>query len=115
MSQNEKKYVEKVLNKYSEKEVTKLDELRALDKKATKGATLFASIFGAISSLIFGFGMCVAMGVILAGYMWVGIIVGIIGILCCILNYYIYKALIKRGRVKYGPQIQALSNEILNR
>jgi light-regulated signal transduction histidine kinase (bacteriophytochrome) len=33
MSVNDKRYVEKVLKEYKEKEVTKLDELKALVKK----------------------------------------------------------------------------------
>ena len=80
MNANEKKYVEKTLKSYEEKEVTKIDELRALDKKAKKGANVFAYVFGSIGSLVLGFGMCVAMQVILADLMVVGIIVGLVGI-----------------------------------
>lgn len=115
MNDNEKKYVEKLLNKYEVKAPTKLDELRELDKKATRFANVFAYIFGSIATLIFGFGMCTAMGVILEGLMIVGIVVGLAGLGLCILNYFIYKALIKKGRNKYASQIQSLSNEILNK
>ena len=114
MSINEKKYVEKILNNYEERPVSKLDELRALDKKATKGANLFASIFGAIGSLVLGFGMCVAMGVILPNLMWLGILVGLIGIFMVSINYFIYKKLLFKGRQKYANQIKTLSNEILS-
>lgn len=114
MSTNEKKYVEKVLNKYSEVKTTKLDELRELDKKATKPATLFASIFGTIGSLVLGFGMCVAMEIIFAGYMWLGIIIGLVGILMVCINYSIYKKILAHGKAKYADKIKALSDELLN-
>ena len=90
MSFNEKKYVEKILSNYQEKEVTKLDELKALDKKATKGAQTFAYVFGTIGSLVLGFGMCVAMKIILANLMWFGIIVGLVGIFMVTINYFIH-------------------------
>lgn len=114
MSTNEKKYVEKVLNKYTEVKTTKLDELRELDKKATRPATLFAAIFGTIGSLVLGFGMCVAMEVILAGYMWLGIVIGFVGILMISINYPLYKNILKSGKAKYADKIKALSDELLN-
>ena len=113
MSSNEKQYVEKVLNKYTEKKSTKLEELRELDKKASKPATLFSAIFGTIGSLVLGFGMCIAMEVILAGYMWIGIIVGLVGILMVSINYPIYRNILKKGKAKYADKITKLSNELL--
>lgn len=114
MSKDEKQYLEKVLKKYEEKQVTKLDELRSLDKKATQGATVFAYVFGSIASLIMGFGMCVAMEVILPGFIWLGILVGLVGILLVSVNYPLYKKQLAKGRAKYALQIKALSEEILN-
>ena len=115
MNPNEKKYVEKTLKSYSPKEVTKLDELKALDKKAKKGATVFAYVFGSIGALILGMGMCVAMQVILPDLMVVGIIVGIVGIVMVSFNYSLYKKLLEKGKNKYANQIKDLSNELLNK
>ena len=115
MNANEKKYVEKTLKSYEEKEVTKLDELRALDKKAKKGANVFAYVFGSIGSLVLGFGMCVAMKVILADLMIVGIVVGLMGIAMVSGNYFIYEKLLEKGKRKYANQIKELSNELLNK
>ncbi len=115
MGTNEQKYVEKVLKNYTPKEASKLDELRTLDKKATQPATVFAAIFGAIGSLVLGFGMCVAMEVIMPGLMWVGILVGFVGILMVSVNYCLYKKILKKGRAKYADQITTLSNELLNK
>lgn len=115
MNANEKKYVEKTLKSYEEKEVTKIDELRALDKKAKKGANVFAYVFGSIGSLVLGFGMCVAMQVILADLMVVGIIVGLVGIAMVSSNYWLYQKLLLKGKKKYAEQIKNLSNELLNK
>lgn len=116
MNNNERKYVEKVLNKFEEKKVTKLDELRKLDRKATQGATVFSAIFGSIWTLVFGFGMCLAMGIIAPGVIPIvaGILVGLLGMLMMGVNYPIYKAILKRGKAKYEAQIKALSEEILS-
>ena len=114
MSTNEKIYVEKVLNSYKEKETSKIDELKALDNKVKKAPKVFAYIFGSISSLILGFGMSVAMGVILKDLMWLGIVVGVIGLFLVIINYFLYKAILKSRKTKYAKQITDLSNEILN-
>lgn len=106
MSVNEKRYVEKVLNQYKEKEVTKLDELKA--------PLVFAYVFGSISSLVLGFGMCVAMKVIFADLFLLGLLVGIVGLALCVLNYFIYKAMLKKSKAKYASQITKLSEELLN-
>lgn len=114
MNTVDQKYIEKVLKSYEPKKANKLDELRALDKKATSGAKVFAYVFGSIGALVMGFGMCVAMQVILANIMWIGIIVGIIGIFMVSINYFIYKELLERGKAKYADEILELSKNLLN-
>ena len=49
MSTSEKRYVEKVLNIYSEKKETKLDELKQLDKKAKHWSALWEGMQTGIS------------------------------------------------------------------
>lgn len=111
----EQKYIKNVVEQYKKKENTKLEELKALDKKAKRTANTFAYIFGILGSLVLGFGMCVAMKVILAEYMYLGIIIGLIGILMVSVNYPIYKRLLARGKNRYASQILELSNELLNK
>jgi hypothetical protein len=41
-----------------------------------------------------------------------GIIVGIIGIIGCSVNYPIYKNMIAKGKAKYGSDIMKLAKEI---
>lgn len=114
MTSNDKKYVERVLNDYQEKQTTKIDELKALDKKAKTFPNVFAYVFGSISALVLGFGMCLAMEVILPGFMWLGIIIGVVGIALVTVNYFLYNVILAKNKAKYAEQIKALSEEILN-
>lgn len=114
MNENEKKYVEKTLKKYEEpKSKSKLDELRTLDKKAKRNANIFAYVFGIIGALVLGFGMCIAMEIILTDLMWLGIIIGVIGIFMVCINYFIYQSILNKDKEKYAPKIKAISQELL--
>lgn len=114
MNEKEKKYVEKIVGKYEIKEKTKLDKLRFLDRKTRIHAKVFAYIFGCVSSLILGFGMCIAMKVILEDFMWLGIVIGLLGILLLCFNYPIYKKIEEKNKKKYSKEILTLSDELLN-
>lgn len=114
---SEKEYAKKLKEEYGEKDtkLTKLDELKALDKKVKKFPTIFSYIFGSVSALIFGTGMCLGMKVIGGNTAWmiVGIIIGIIGLGLTLTTYAIYKRLISSRKKKYSKDILALSNELL--
>lgn len=112
----EKEFANKMIKDYSEEETTKLDELKSLDKKVKKPATVFAYVFGIIASLILGVGMCLAMKVIGGSslFMAIGIVVGLIGITLCGVNYLIYKRRIESRRKLYADKILEISNQILN-
>ena len=102
----------KISNQYVEKPITRLDRLKALDKKVKRPAKVFAYIFGTIGSLVLGTGMCMAMKVI--GDLFVpGIVVGCAGILMVSINYSIYKAILKARKNKYSREVLELSDEIL--
>ena len=115
MNNNERKYVEKVLNNYTEKGISKVDVLKTLDKRAKKPALVFAYVFGSIGSLVLGLGMCMAMKIILEDLMVLGIVIGVVGIAMVSLNYYFYTRLLEKGKAKYADQIKELGNEILNK
>lgn len=115
MNLQQQKQIEKIQNKYQAHEVTKFEELKALDKKVTKPAKIFAYIFGSLSSLVFGTGMCMAMKVIFATlHPAIGIGVGVLGMGLCYLNYVIYKATVKSRKKKYQDEILSLCEEVLN-
>ncbi len=113
MSQSEKQIVESIREQYTERNLTKLDELRALHKSVRRPANVFAYIFGVLGALILGIGMCLAMPEVVEGYMIFGIVVGIVGIIMVSVNYPIYKAILNSRKSKYSKTIFELSEEIL--
>ena len=110
----DKIYAESIANEYAPKDSSKIVALRKLDRKAKLPATIFTYTFGIISSLIFGAGMCFAMQIIGSGIvgMVVGIIVGIVGMIGCGVNYPIYKSMLEKGKKKYAYEIVELAREI---
>lgn len=118
--ENQNNFITKVRDSYIPQEHTKLDELKELDKKVKLPATVLAYVLGSVAALILGVGMCLAMKVIgtallsSTALMTVGVIVGCVGIALCIANYYIFKVMLNSRKKKYGEQIIALSNELLN-
>lgn len=110
----DKIYAEQIANEYSKKETTKVRQLKKLDSKAKNPANVFAYTFGIVSALVLGTGMCLAMSVIGSGIgaTVVGIVIGIIGLVGCGVNYPIYKKLREKGKEKYGSDILRLAKEI---
>lgn len=107
------KAIERIRASYTPKERTKLDELKTLDKKVKRPAKIFAYVFGSLSSLVLGTGMCLAMKVI-GDSMVLGIGIGLLGILLVSINYPMYKSILKNRKKKYANQIFELSNSLLN-
>ena len=106
---------EKIASEYAPKKANKVVALKKLDRKAKQTAEIFSLIFGIISTLIMGTGMCYSMGVIGGNNttsMVIGIIIGLVGILGVSINYFIYKKLIAKGKEKYGSDIIRLAQEI---
>ena len=105
---------ESIAKDYAPKESSKLIALKKLDNKAKLPATIFTYSWGIISALVFGTGMCLAMQVIgngIAG-MAIGIVVGIIGMIGCGVNYPIYKKMLEKGKAKYAYDIVELARQI---
>lgn len=114
---SDKMTVEKIREKYTEKEVSELDELRMLDKRVSRPANIFAYVFGSISAIIMGAGMSLIMTEIgeiigMNAPLVPGIIIGIIGMIMALVNYPIYNSIIKQRRAKYSERILALSESI---
>ncbi len=110
----DKIYAESIAKEYAPKDSSKIVALRKLDKKAKMPATIFTYTFGIISSLVLGTGMSFAMQVLGSGIigMVIGIIVGIIGMIGCGVNYPIYKKMLENGKKKYAYEIVELAREI---
>jgi len=114
MNKNDKFIAQKLHTEYSEQRSSEVDKLRSLDSKVKVPASIFAYTFGILGALILGMGMCLAMKVI-GNLMALGIVIGIIGIFIVSINYPIYKAILKSRKAKYGKEIIALSEQILNK
>ena len=110
----EMKTIERIRASYTKKEITKFDELKELDKKVKRPAQIFAYVYGSISSLILGTGMCLAMKVI-GSSMALGIGIGLVGIALTLTTYPIFKAMLKKRKNKYAKQIFELSDSLLNK
>ena len=110
----DKIYAESIAKEYAPKDKSKIIALRKLDAKAKLPATIFTYTFGIISALVFGTGMCLGMQVIGSGItgMVIGIIVGIIGMIGCGVNYPIYNKMLENGKKKYAYEIVELAREI---
>ena len=110
----DKIYAESIAKEYAPKDSSKIVALRKLDRKAKMPATVFTYTFGIVSSLVLGTGMCFAMQVLGSGVvdMIIGILVGIIGIIGCGVNYPIYKKMLENGKNKYAFEIVELAREI---
>ena len=105
---------ESIAKDYAPKESSKIVALKKLDHKAKFPATIFTYSFGIISTLVFGAGMCLAMQVIGSGLagMVLGIVVGVVGLAGCAVNYPIYKKMLEKGKAKYAYDIVELARQI---
>ena len=102
---------ESIAKDYVQKEDSKIKALKKLDNRAKLPSIIFAFSFGIISALVFGLGMCLAMQVI-GNSMMLGIVIGVIGMLGCGVNYPVYKKMLAKGKAKYAYEIVELAREI---
>jgi len=105
---------ESIAKDYAPKENSKIVALKKLDNKAKLPATVFTYTLGIVSALVFGTGMCLAMQVIgsgLAGRV-LGVVVGIVGLVGCSINYPIYRKKLEKGKAKYAYEIVELARQI---
>ena len=122
MNKNDQEFlVQKIRTQYTEKENTKLDKLTQLDRKVKKPANIFGYVFGSISALIMGSGMSLVMtdlaenfGEFIKAYnMFIGIVLGVAGIVLAGIAHPIYNRLVKKEREKIAPQIISLTDELM--
>lgn len=119
MNKNDQEFlVQKIRTQYTEKENTRLDELKELDKKVKMPANVFAYIFGSISVIVMGSGMSLTMTEIgqsigVKNPMVPGVVIGAAGMLMAIINYPIYSRILRSRRNKYADKIIDLSDKIM--
>ena len=111
----DKLYAQQLASDYAPKDTSRVTALRKLDARAKTPATVFTYTLGIVSALVFGAGMCLAMGQIgsgTTGSFVLGIAVGIVGMAGMGINYPIYKRLLENGKRKYAYEILELAREI---
>ena len=114
-SAKEQEEIKKIRDKYTPptKEETSMEQLRRLDRSATKGANAVSLIVGIISALLLGVGMCCTMLPGWEQYFILGIVIGVVGIIGVIAAYPIYTNMVKRKRTKLAGEITRLSEKLL--
>jgi len=109
--------VEAIRRKYLPKEEDKLAQLRKLHNSATKKAQAWAVTLGVIGALILGTGMSLCMtelsGFLGGTAMFVGIPVGIVGIVLVALAWPLYNRILQKERRKIAPEILRMTDELL--
>ena len=105
---------ESIAKDYAPKESSNIIALKKLDRQAKLPATIFTYSLGIVSALVLGTGMSLAMQVIGSGTagMALGIVIGIIGLAGCSVNYPLYKKLLEKGKAKYAYEIVELARQI---
>jgi len=112
----EEKYAEKMLADYSpeEKGHSDYENLKTLEKKVTRLPRVNAWVMGSVYTLLFGFGFCLVLKAItFEGLDWLGYVLGGVGLLAMIANYYVYKVFLRHQKALYGNQIVETSKKIL--
>ena len=103
--------VQKIREKYLPKEVTKLDQLRALDAGVTKRGTAVSLVHGILYALVLGLGMSCCM--VWAGKLFLpGVLIGCIGLAGVAATYPIYNRIVKQDRERIAPEILRLTEEL---
>ena len=113
----QKQEVEAIRKKYLPKEEDKMEQLRRLHHSATQKAQAASIALGIIGTLIFGLGLSLCLtelsGFLGGTAMFVGIPVGLGGLVMLALAYPVYNAVLRRERKKIAPEILRLTEDLL--
>ena len=121
-SAREQEEIKRIRKKYAEDSArtdeSSIERLRRLDASVTKKGTVASIIVGVISSIVMGAGMSLIMtdlGAFLPGMLslFIGIAVGVVGMVGVALAYPIYKAITKKERERIAPEVLRISEELL--
>lgn len=116
-SASQKQEVEAIRKKYLPKEEDKMEQLRRLHYSATQKAQAASIALGVIGTLIFGLGLSLCLtelsGFLGGTAMFVGIPVGLVGLVLLALAYPVYNTVLRREREKIAPEILRLTEDLL--
>ena len=116
-SAKQQEEIKNIRKKYAAPEDDKMEQLRKLDQRVTQKAQACAITLGVIGALILGTGMSLAMtdlsGFLGGTAMFIGIPVGLIGIVLVALAYPVYNRVLKKERQRIAPEILRLTDELM--
>ncbi len=118
-SAKEQEEIKKIRQKYVAGEADKMEQVRKLDRSVTKKAELVSIILGVVGTLILGSGMSLIMTDIkdVLGLtdiaLPLGIIIGVVGIICVGIAYPMYVRIVKKERERIAPLIIKLTDELM--
>ena len=116
-SAQQQEEIKSIRKKYMTPEEDKMEQLRRLDQRATQKAQAWAIALGVVGALILGVGMSVAMtdlpGFLGGTAMFIGIPVGLVGIVLVALAYPVYNRILKKERQRIAPEIIRLTDELM--
>ena len=116
-SAKQQEEIKNIRKKYAAPEDNKMEQLRKLDRQVTQKAQAWAIALGVVGALILGTGMSIAMtdltGFLGGTAMFIGIPVGLIGIVLVALAYPVYNRILKKERQRIAPEILRLTDELM--
>ena len=116
-SAQQQQEVEEIRKAYLPKEEDKMAELRKLHAIPTQKAQAASLAVGVIGALILGTGMSLCMtelsGFLGGTAMFIGVPVGIAGMVLAALAYPVHNRVLKKEREKIAPEILKLTEELL--
>lgn len=116
-SAKQQEEIKNIRKKYAAPEDNKMEQLRKLDRQVTQKAQAWAIVLGVVGALIFGTGMSIAMtelsGFLGGTAMFIGIPVGLIGIVLVALAYPAYNRILKKERQRIAPEILRLTDALM--
>lgn len=116
-SARQQEEIRNIRKKYMTPQEDKMEQLRLLDRKVNGKAQAWAIALGVIGTLVLGTGMSLAMtdlsGFLGGTAMFIGIPVGLVGILLVALAYPVYNRILKKERQRMAPEILRLTDELL--
>lgn len=113
-TEEERKEIASIRKQYAPQEKkteSKIERLRRLDALVKNTAVCISLILGVVGCLIFGLGLTMILEWSLT--VW-GIILCAVGVAPMAIAYPVYKSVLERNKEKYGEEILALSEELLN-
>ena len=111
-SAKQQEEVRQIRQKYLPREEDPMEQLRRLDRSATRPGTIAALAVGILSALILGVGMCCTM-------VWAdtpffpGIFIGVAGLAGMLAAYPLYAHITRKRREALAPEILKLTSELL--